>query len=410
MPEAARFVRGGLRATLPGPMMHPADMERELARFDPGLPIERAAMPPSSWYAAPEFFDLEKHGVFLRSWQPVARVAQLDRPGAYVSGCLAGQPWVVVREADGGLRAFHNVCRHKGREVVTGSGVADGALVCGYHAWTYTLDGRLKSAPRMAGVLDFDRDAMSLRPLRVEVWGHWVFVNGDAEAPPLAPRLGPLTAALDRSGWGALRFHHTTAWDIHCNWKVYVDNYLDGGYHSPHMHPSLDAQLDMTSYRTELFDGFSVQTSAPAAAPDGRRVDLDRDVDLNSQARIGDGALYAWLYPNFMLNRYGPCLDTNYVVPLAPDRCQVVYEFYFLETEGEEAERFMRASIAQSAVTQREDIEICESVSRGLGSLAYEPGRYAPRVEQGEHQFHQMLHADLRAALAQGQQPRAWRR
>jgi choline monooxygenase len=372
-------------------MITPADIERELDRFDPARPIERAAMPPASWYVEPAFFELEKRSVFGRNWQPVARVAELDRPGAYVSGCLAGQPWVVVREAGGGMRAFYNVCRHKGREVVTGSGVADGALVCGYHAWAYHLDGRLKSAPRMGGILDFDRDMMSLHPLRVEVWGKWVFVNGDADAPPLASRLGPLTAMLDRGGWEALRLFDTVEWDIQCNWKVYVDNYLDGGYHIPHMHPTLDAQLDMKSYRTELFDGFSVQTASAMGAPDER-------IDFDAAARIGDGAIYAWVYPNFMLNRYGSCLDTNYVVPLAPDRCKVVYEFYFLETAGDEAERVARASIAQSAATQREDIEICESVQRGLGSRVYTPGRYAPRVEQGEHQFHRLLHADLRAA------------
>jgi choline monooxygenase len=365
------------------------DVARELDRFDPTLPVERASMPPASWYASPAFDELEKRTVFARSWQPVARVAELGAPGAYVSGCLAGEPWVVVRGATGELRAFSNVCRHKGREVVTGSGVADGALVCGYHAWAYGFDGRLERAPRIAGILDFDRDAMSLRPLRVEVWGPWVFVNADPAAAPLAPRLAPLEASLEGGGWSRLRYVDKVEWIIECNWKVYVDNYLDGGYHIPHMHPSLDAQLDMKSYKTELFDGFSVQTSAPTSS------DAELQSGLDAGARIGTGAVYAWLYPNFMLNRYGPCLDTNHVVPLGPSRCKVLYEFHFLGDAADDG--FVRASMEQSAVTQREDIEICESVQRGLASRSYDPGRYAPRVEHGEHQFHRLLHADLRA-------------
>jgi choline monooxygenase len=141
-----------------------------------------------------------------------------------------------------------------------------------------------------------------------------------------------------------------------------------------------------------------VQTVEPAATADGR-------TQIDPSVRIGPGAIYAWIYPNFMLNRYGPCLDTNYVVPLGPDRCRVDYEFFFLgngdgDGDGdEEARRFVEQSIEQSAVTQREDIAICESVQLGLGSRHYDTGRYAPRVEIGEHHFHRLLAADLRRAL-----------
>ena len=145
------------------------------------------------------------------------------------------------------------------------------------------------------------------------------------------------------------------------------------------MHPTLDAQIDMASYRTELFERFSVQTA---------------DAGGDKQ-RIGDGAIYAWIYPNFMLNRYGPCLDTNHVVPLGPSRCRVDYEFWFEDVDPE----FVKASTRQADVTQKEDIEICESVQVGLRSATYDVGRYAPRVEHGEHHFHQLLAADLRRAL-----------
>ena len=122
-------------------------------------------------------------------------------------------------------------------------------------------------------------------------------------------------------------------------------------------------------------------------------------MDVDAQERIGDGAIYAWIYPNFMLNRYGPCLDSNYVIPLGHDKCRVLYDFFFLETEGDEAKKFIEESIEQSAVTQREDIEICESVQIGLQSPAYDRGRYAPRLEIGEYHFHQLLAASFRKML-----------
>ena len=272
-----------------------------------------------------------------------------------------------------------------------GQGRAD-SLVCGYHAWEYDLHGKLRSAPKMAGIEEFDREEMSLRPLAVDTWGPWVFINGDADARPMKTRLPELDARLEQTDWTQLTYFERTTWDIGCNWKIYVDNYLDGGYHIPHMHPTLDAQLDMSTYRTDLYAESSIQTSEPSSTGDER-------IDFEAGERIGPGAIYAWIYPNFMLNRYGPCLDSNYVVPLGPNRCRVEYEFYFLETEGRTAAEFIRQSVDQSAVTQREDISICESVQVGLNSSSYDRGRYAPRVEVGEHHFHRLLSADLRRAL-----------
>jgi choline monooxygenase len=371
-----------------------APLRDVVARFDPSIPIERASTPPSAWYTDPTLYALERRAVFGRVWQPAARLDELAGPGAYASGCTSGEPWVVLRCDEGELRAFSNTCRHKGREVVQGQGRAE-KLVCGYHAWTYDLRGRLRSAPRMAGIEGFDRDALSLPPLAVEAWGPWAWVNLQADATALLPRVSELDRMLAATQWERLRFHSRTSWVIECNWKVYIDNYLDGGYHIPHMHPSLDAQIEMASYRTDLYGQFSVQTVEPAKEPDAR-------TSVDPSLRIGPGAIYAWIYPNFMLNRYGPCLDTNHVVPLGPDRCRVDYEFYFLDDgsgDTNAAQRFVEASIEQSAVTQREDVAICESVQLGLHSQHYDTGRYAPRVELGEHHFHRLLAADLRRAL-----------
>jgi len=369
------------------------DLGAEVARFDGEAPIERAWTPPGSWYTDARFYSLERRAVFGANWLPACRVDQVAEAGAYASGCVAGIPWVVVRGEDGALRGFHNSCRHKGREVVTGSGAAGAALVCGYHAWSYGLDGRLKSAPRMAGIEAFDRQAMSLVPLGVETWGPWVFIHADAGAAPQRPCLAELERRLAGRGWDGYRYVESTEWVVEANWKAVVDNYLDGGYHVPHMHPTLSAQIDMQSYRTELFDTYSIQGATAAPEPDA-------GLGYDAKQRIGEGAIYAWIYPSFMINAYGPCIDTNAILPLGHDRCRVVYDFFFAVDKWEEARSFVQGSIAQSAITQREDKEICESVQIGLQSPSYDRGRYAPRVEMGEHHFHRLLAADYRRALA----------
>lgn len=367
-------------------------LEEEVARFDSAAPIAAAATPPASWYVDPRLFELELRSILPRSWQPVARAAELAEPGDFVSGRLFSRPWVVTRGTDGGLQAFDNVCRHKGHEVAKGCGRAE-ELVCGYHGWSYELDGALRSAPRSAGMTGFERADFSLPKLRLEELGPFVLLNTDPDAGPFRARLGEIESRLVPSGWDALRFVGGREWTIECNWKVYVDNYLDGGYHIPHMHPSLDAQLDMSTYRTECFETLSVQSAAPAAGDDAR-------IAFDPRARIGGGTAYAWLHPNWMLNRYGPWLESNQVIPESVSRTRIIDRFFVDASPLELSDEEIAASMAQSSVTQREDIAICESVQVGLASGAYETGRYAPAVEVGEHHFHRMLAADYRRALS----------
>jgi len=354
-----------------------------VAAFDPAIPFDRAWTPPSRWYTDPAFYQRERGAVFGRTWQLAARAAQVESPGDYVTTCIAGEPWVVVRGEDGALRAFANTCRHKATVVARGAGNlgAAGELVCTYHGWAYGLDGRLKRAPQLGRVRDFER--AGLPELRAERWGPYVFVSADPQAPSLAAQLAPLDRALSDTGWADLRYRTTRTWDIACNWKVFCDNYLDGGYHIAHRHPTLDAQLDLSSYRTRVFDRFSLQSSEPGGQ--------DARVDFDPGERIAGGALYAFVYPNLMLNRYGPVLDTNFVIPLGPDRCRVFFDFFFEDGTDED---FIETSMAQSDLTQEEDVEVSESVQIGLNAASYDRGRYA-EIEIAVHHFHCLLAADL---------------
>ena len=355
--------------------------------FDPTLPIERAWTPPASWYVGPEFLERERERVFRRTWQAVGRLDQVARPGDYVAGCLVDDPYVVLRDQDGTLRAFHNVCRHHAAEICSGEGTAQ-ELVCPYHGWTYRLDGILTRAPRLGKSEIFDRARFSLAPMHVQAWGPLVFVHMGDDPPPVADQLAELAPRLDAMGTRELRFAARRSYDIRCNWKVYVDNYLDGGYHVSVLHQALAGQLDLDTYATELFDRVSIQTCRSPETPPG-------EAGGDFPERIGAEAIYAFVYPNFMLNRYGPILDTNWVVPLGHDRTRVIFDFYFPETEGDEARAFIERSVAASHRVQEEDVAISESVQRGLGSPAYVRGIYAPRIEMAAYHFHRLLAADL---------------
>jgi choline monooxygenase len=354
-------------------------LRTELARFDPSLPIERAWTPPASWYLSPAFLDRERSHVFARSWQAVARADQVQRSGDYVAGCLADHPYVVLRDGRGTLRAFHNACRHHAAQVCEGEGHGMEQLVCPYHGWTYRLDGTLARAPRLGRSEVFDRERFSLRPAAVDASGQLVFVHLGESPPPLGDHLQGLTERLEAMGTSRLRFVERRSYDMRCNWKVYVDNYLDGGYHVSVLHQALAGQLDLGTYSTEIFERVSIQSC---------RSEGDSE-------RIGEGALYAFVYPNFMVNRYGPVMDTNWVLPLGHDRTRVIFDFYFESVDGPEAQDFIARSIAASDRVQQEDVSICESVQVGLGSPAYDRGIYAPAIETAAHHFHRLLAADL---------------
>jgi choline monooxygenase len=354
-------------------------------------PLARASTIPAAWYTDDRILALELAGVFGRSWQVAGRVDELRAPGDYITCELPdGEPVLVVRGDDNGFGAFFNVCRHHAAAVVTAAGGSAGQFRCPYHGWTYGLDGALKGTPDFTGVCDFERSANGLVPLECGVHGKWVFARAEAGGPPLDGYLGPaLSAELEALGLDNLRWLERRRYVLDCNWKVFVDNYLDGGYHVPHVHRGLDSVLDYREYTIELGERFCLQESPIVAAGADERT---------GAVRTGERARYYWIYPNFMINWYGSVMDTNLVIPRGVDRTEVVFDFYF-DDLSEAARARNLASIEVSEQIQDEDIAICVSVQRGLRSRAYEAGRLSVRREAGEHLFHRLLHADLEAAV-----------
>jgi choline monooxygenase len=358
-----------------------------LALYNERAPLAEASTIPSAWYVDAGVADLESENVFSKTWQVIGRTDQIQQPGDFLTFTVAGEPIVAVRGTDGQLRAFYNVCRHHAAAVVTEPCGYAQILHCPYHGWNYGLDGSLKGMPEFEGVKGFDRSANGLVPVKVATWEKFVLVNLDSNAEPVERFLGRIMQRMAPLEVTKLHYVASRQYDIACNWKVFVDNYLDGGYHVPHLHKGLNSVLDYKQYTIENEDRYCLQSSP--------MVSSDEDAATGA-TRKGDRAWYFWQYPNFMINCYAGYMDTNLVIPVDVDHCRVIFDFYFGEIATEAARKYNEESIAVGDRVQSEDLGICEAVQRGLKSRAYGAGRLSVRREAGEHLFHRLLAADLK--------------
>lgn len=357
--------------------------------YNPQAPLEEARTIPASWYVDPAIWELERRTVFSRNWVVIGRADQVAQPGDFLTANVGGEPILVARGADGLLRGFFNVCRHHAAAVETRTQGQTHLFRCPYHGWTYSLAGELKGTPDFAGVCGFEKEKNGLVPIASDIWEGFVFVRLDPQGPSLNESLGAdLVGQFQPLGLSGLHFMERRSWTIECNWKVFVDNYLDGGYHVPHLHKGLNSVLDYSQYSIENGERFCLQQSPVVSEG------ADSAVGAVRKGR----ALYYWIYPNFMVNLYEGTMDTNLVLPLGVDRTEVIFDFYFADVSEAARDRNL-SSIEVGDKVQEEDLGICRSVQKGLTSRAYVAGRLSVRREAGEHLFHRLLANDLRAGL-----------
>jgi choline monooxygenase len=364
-----------------------------LSDFTPTPDLATAETMPARWYTDPAILTLERERVFWRTWQPVGQSELVQRPGDFFTCEVAGEPLVVTRGQDDQLRAFYNVCRHRGAAVARAKGNRK-SLQCMYHGWTYGLDGRLLRAPEFEGVANWDASTVCLPPVQVEIWGPFVFVNLDPNAPPMhETAYGKIYQEIRSKGFHieAMRRVERRDYLIQCNWKVYVDNYLEG-YHLPIAHPGLFKELDYDQYRVDTFDTYSSQYAPirPATSGDLRDRRYVRDAD-HGEAE----ALYYWIFPNVMLNVYLDNLSINIILPIGHEQTLTIFEWYFEPPGTGAGWESMQQIIAFSDQIQQEDIEICELVQKGLVSRSYDKGRFSVKRENGVHHFQTLLHQHL---------------
>jgi choline monooxygenase len=376
-------------------------MTSDPAHLDVNPQLECAETLASRFYTDPAVMVLEKERIFRCTWQLVGTLSQpcgeangakrtIANPETFFTCHVAGEPVVVVRDKAGTLRAFSNVCRHRAGPIAQGPGCRK-VLNCAYHGWTYTLDGRLIGTPEIDGVEFFDRSTMDMFPLRCETWERFIFVNFGPDGPSLAEYLGNIPELAREFSFAGLALAERRDYIVNCNWKVYVDNYLEG-YHIPIVHPGLMKEIDYPRYRCETFRYHSRQLGPVKEIKPGDSADR-----VYAPGMALKDALYFWVFPNLMLNIYPDNISINLIVPLSHDKTLTIFEWYFHDDAGSEKvrERAMKA-IAFSDTVQQEDIHICEAVQRGLQSATYDRGRYSVKRENGVHHFHLLLAEFLR--------------
>jgi choline monooxygenase len=356
--------------------------------------IECAHTLASRFYIDPSILQIERSKIFRRTWQLAGTLQQacgevngikrtIADAETFFTTEIAGEPLVVVRDKQGTLRAFSNVCRHRAGPIAQGSGCKN-VLRCGYHGWTYALDGRLIGTPDVEGVEFFDRSTMGMVPLRVETWEQFIFVNFDAHAESLTAFLGNIPQQARGFQFAGLQSAERREYVIDCNWKVYVDNYLEG-YHIPIAHPGLMREINYAEYRTETYRYYSQQFAPIRAMKSGEGERLYSPGSGLQEAR------YFWIFPNLMVNIYPDNVSTNLILPLSQEKTLTVFEWFFHDVTSSQSKERIRKAVEFSDEVQQEDVGLCESVQRGLRSATYDRGRYSVRRENGVHHFHMLL-------------------
>ena len=345
--------------------------------------LARAATLPVRWYTDPSFLALEHDRVFRRTWQIAGLASKVARPGDYITTEIAGEPLILVHDAEEHFRAISNVCRHRAGPIARGDGNRE-AFKCGYHGWTYSLEGRLLSAPEFEESEGLRPEEIRLPEARVGSWGPFLFVNLDPGAEPLGAWMGEMIHRTSHIPLHEMLPAERRQYIVNCNWKVCVDNDLEG-YHIPVVHPSLFREIDYDACRTETFKHCSLRIAPIRHGEDarGRRGTASGDQERE--------VICFWIFPNLMLDIHPDHFSTNLVLPLGHDRTRVVFEWFFRDPNSLAARESVHRAVASSDEMLKEDIAVCEAVFRGLLSGAYDRGRYSARRESGVHHFHRLL-------------------
>ena len=339
-------------------------------------------------YTDPAWFALEQNAIFAKSWQWVCHVEKVREPGQYVTATIAGRSIVVLRDREGVLRAFYNVCKHRAHELLEGEGTAN-HIMCPYHAWVYRLDGGLHRAPHTESLVGFNKDEICLDAVRVEAFCGFIYVNLDSNAAPLAEQSGDLGREI--MYWAPeveeLTFGHRLTYDIKSNWKNVVDNFLEC-YHCPTAHKDFCTLVDMDTYKVTTHGMYSSHM-----ADAGQNANSAYDV---SNAAVKTHAVW-WMYPTTCIMRYPgrPSMIILNIIPMGPDRTLETYDFYLVDQTPDEAEK--EAIRYLDEVLQVEDIGLVESVQRGMATPAFDQGRIvhdpegSGKSEHAVHHFHGLV-------------------
>ena len=363
----------------------------------PEAPSTAGAALDARLYRDPQVAELEQERIFSRTWQLAAHVSQLSEPGTYLTTSAGREPVLVIRDEEGELRAFRNVCRHRGSRLLSGSGECGKAIRCRYHGWTYRLDGDLIGVPEARSIAGLDKSALPLFPARVEVLCGLIFVNLDVDARPLADQVAGLPERLAPYRIETLSPRVEEPSGQPANWKIVIDNYLEG-YHVPIAHPGLMRLLDYKRYDVELHDSW-VWFQAPLRdKPSGNRLERAYQRMVEPMPGLGEDDRRVWryilIYPNTTIDLYP---DQVGIWRVAPDGLLRTEDMALTLLPKETSARTRLAQYANRKVNQLvsdEDVDLVANVQAGLESRGWTPGPLSGR-EAAVGWFADRIRADL---------------
>ena len=348
-------------------------MIRELAADSVAAALERGETLPWAWYADPAVAAYERERIFRRAWQYAGWAGEVANPGDFVATRAGDLPVVLVRGTDGELRAFVNVCRHRGSLVCEGSGNAK-TLRCPYHAWTYDLDGSLRAAPRSNREPGFDREELGLRPLALDTWGPFVFVHPDPDAAPLAESLEDLPSAVASAGVDvdSLRFHHRSWATYDANWKVCCENFLEC-YHCAVAHPGFSAVIDVRP------DAYVLEVTGELHSTQIGPVREEPRSSFPTDGEVTRGQFH-FLWPNTTIN-IAPGRPNISIGPVLPEGPELTGRWldYFFAPDADDA--WVRELLDWDTQVGAEDKALVERVQKGIRP-GVGAGRLLPESER----------------------------
>ena len=346
---------------------------------------------PAGWYSDSAILALERERIFKHTWQYACVTAEVSEPGDYFATKAGTIPVVLVRDKQGELKGFVNVCRHRGHVVMQGSGHRE-TLQCPYHAWTYGLDGCLLKAPRSEREPGFDADNYSLFPVQVDTWGPFIFVNVDLEADSLGETLGVLPETVAETGidMDSLRFHHRGEYVIEANWKIAVENYLEC-YHCPVAHPGFSSVINVDPDEYALASSGYVSTQkgpVRSSVLEGKKAaPYDATGDIRRSTSV-------FVFPNFTVDIIPgpPNMNAGAWFPIDERRTLGTYDYFFSE---DVPQKTIEEMIAFNEQVGLEDNSLVESVHAGLESGMVEHGRLLPTSEHLIQHFQGLIYSYL---------------
>jgi choline monooxygenase len=354
-------------------------------------------------YIDPELLAAEQELIFERTWQLAGHISALPRTGSYVTAQAGNQPVLVIRDEDGGLRAYRNVCRHRGSRLLSGSGQCKAAIRCRYHGWTYRLDGSLIGVPEGLGFGDkLDKPALGLMPARVEVMCGLVFVNLDPDATPLAELVGDLPQRLARYRIDTLESFAVSGGSRQpANWKAVADNYLEG-YHIPIAHPGLMRMLDYKHYDVEVNEHYVWFESPLRDKPSSNRLERLYGRMVTPMPGLGrdDRRVwrYAFIYPNTTIDLYPDQVNTWQMLPDGVGSTSDTWGSYRAPGADPRTRVVQWANQRLNTLVFDEDIDLVDNVQQGLQTRGYRCGPLGAR-EAGVAWFADRIRADMAPAL-----------